>query len=111
MKNVEPIHRSTTRKSARSSRRKPATTSPTTERVRNVVGAQAAAPTEPRTGWLTAKQAGDYMGLCEEFVRELARRGLLRGYKIRGAGKGIREKWRFKPPDCDRYIESGARVA
>jgi hypothetical protein len=72
--------------------------------------ARAVSLAQPPAAWMDAKQAGAYMdGLTGEFVRDLARRGLLRGYKVRGTGEGIRGKWRFKASDCDRYIEKGVR--
>jgi excisionase family DNA binding protein len=57
--------------------------------------------------WLNADQAGAYLGIPAESVRELARRNILPGTKLRGLGK--RGKlWRFSRARLDAYAAGGA---
>jgi len=67
-----------------------------------------AAPPGNDVKWLTADEAANYLSIPAESVRELARRKILPGHKLRGVGNSGK-LWRFHSHALDEYVR-GAEV-
>jgi len=54
--------------------------------------------------YLTTKQAAEFIGYSEPYIRQLANEGQIPAYKVRGS-------WRFNTEELRGWVESGGQMA
>jgi len=54
--------------------------------------------------YLTTKQAAQFLGYSEPYLRQLANEGQIPAYKVRGS-------WRFNTEELRGWVENGGQMA